>query len=728
MAGKKKRGNTKGSNRSRSNKSSKTSSGLNSNQLRGIILKFFKDNSKKAFSDKQVINKFLGHGKRSRIQQIIIDLLEQERIIVVPPGRLKLNTRQSDIMEYTGKVDMTKSGAAYVIVEGQHQDIYVAPRNTNRAFDGDTVTVDRILSGKRSRWEGVITSIVERKREAFIGTVSRSKETTFVVPDDQMMPVDFYIADGQAKGANQNDKVVVKIKDWPQKAKNPYGEIIEILGPSGSSDIEMQSILVENGFRLKFPDAVLKEVNEIPTKVSKEEIAKRRDFRKIPTLTIDPDDAKDFDDALSIQRLDNGNWEVGIHIADVSHYVQPDSELDKEALKRATSVYLVDRVLPMFPEQLSNVICSLRPEEEKLCYAAVFELDSNASVIHEWFGRTVIFSDKRFTYNEAQELLEDGEGPFKDALNLLNRLAHLLRKRRFKNGSINFDSKEVKFKLDENAKPIGVIVKERKDANMLIEDFMLLANQQVAKYAGHEKNSNGLVPLVYRIHDLPDLDKLNDFRLFAARFGYNISLENPKQITKSLNKFLTEVNGKPEQNLLENLAIRSMSKAVYSTENIGHYGLGFDFYAHFTSPIRRYPDVMVHRTITDVLLKRKMPSASSVEIMAKHCSERERAAMVAERESTKYKMAEYMEDKVDEAMIGTISGVKNWGIYVQIPLYNCEGMIKAESLDDDVYAYNEREMLFKGLHTDKRYQLGDTIMVTVESVDLAKRTIDLVPL
>lgn len=623
---------------------------------------------------------------------------------------------------------MTRSGAAYVVCDDLEQDIYVAARNTNRAFPGDRVKVERIMSARRSRWEGVVTEIMERRREAFMGTVSTMNNVIFVIPDDDLMPVDFFIPDGGAAGARQNDKVVVRMKDWPAKAKNPIGEIVEVLGPAGTSDIEMQSILVENGFRLKFPDEVLREVNKLPDTVPAEEIARRRDFRKVPTFTIDPEDAKDFDDALSLRRLENGHWEVGVHIADVSHYVPVGSALDTEALKRATSVYLVDRVLPMFPEQLSNVICSLRPREEKLCYSAVFELDDQANVKGEWFGRTVIFSDKRFTYEEAQEALDGAESPYGEALNTLNRLAHALRDKRFREGSINFDTVEVRFKLDEQAKPVGIYVKERKDAHMLVEDFMLLANKQVAHFAGKEKNANGQVPLVYRIHDTPDIDKLNDFRLFAARFGYRIQLDNPKQITKSLNRFLEEVDGKPEQNLLENLAIRTMAKAVYTIKNIGHYGLGFPFYTHFTSPIRRYPDVLVHRVLDAVLTGRSAGQAQAMEKMAVHCSERERAAMQAERESVKYKMAEYMQDHIGEPMEGVISGVKNWGIYVEIPAYNCEGMIKADSLTDDVYVYNEREILFKGLHTGKQYQLGDPIMVTVDSVDLGRRTIDLLPL
>ena len=713
--------------RGRRNRRKKTRNAEVSNikDIENLVFNLFREHPQKSYSDKQVIKKYLEKDKRSNIQQAIINLLEKEKIIVVPLGRLRLNKATKSGDEYEGILDMTKSGAGYLICEGMEQDIYISSRNVNRAFDGDTVKVSRILSAKRSRWEGVVTEVVQRKREAFIGTVSKKNGTTFVIPDGNLS-ADFFIAEGDDLSASNQDKVVVKIKDWPQKRKNPYGKVIEVLGRAGGSDIEMQSILVENGFRLKFPAEVMEEVNNLPTSIPKSEYSLRRDFREIPTFTIDPDDAKDFDDALSLQRLENGNWEVGVHIADVSYYVVPGCELDREALKRATSVYLVDRVLPMFPEQLSNVICSLRPEEEKLCYAAVFELDNDANIVNEWFGRTIIYSDKRFTYNDAQKLIDGEEGELKDEVTILNRLAHKLRSRRFKNGSINFDSVEVRFKLDENAKPIGVYVKERQDAHLLIEDFMLLANKHVAKWVGVEKSKDSHMPLVYRCHDLPDIDRLNDFRLFAARFGYNLDFNSPKQITKSLNRFLDEVNGKPEQNLLESLAIRSMSKAVYTTENIGHYGLGFEYYAHFTSPIRRYPDVLVHRTVDNVIKNKKNLPAKILEKQAIHCSERERAAMTAERESVKYKMAEYMEDKIGDEFDGVISGVKNWGIYVQIPEFNCEGMVKAESLEDDVYAYNEREMLFKGLHTGKKYTLGDEVRVSVEAVDRVKRTIDLV--
>jgi ribonuclease R len=701
--------------------------GSSDDSVKKAIFEIFKSQPKKSFSDRDIIDRFQKHTKRSLIQGAIIKLLEQEKIIVVPPGRLRLNQSETEEKDYIGVLDLTKRGSGYVSCEGLDQDIFISSGNLNKAFDGDTVKVQRILSSRRGRVEGVITEIVTRKREAFIGVVSKVNGYVFVLPDDTSVPVDFYIGLEDKSGAKMNDKVVVRIKDWPNKAKNPIGEIVEVLGEAGSSDIEMQSILVENGFRLKFPEYVLKEVNNLPTIISAEEIARRRDFRKITTFTIDPDDAKDFDDALSIQQLKNGNWEIGVHIADVSHYVAPGSALDKEAYLRATSVYLVDRVLPMFPEQLSNIICSLRPEEEKLCYAAVFEMDNEARVLNEWYGRTVIYSDRRFTYAQAQELIEGKEDPLLEVMQTMNGLATKLREKRFADGSINFDSQEVKFILDENAKPVGVFLKERKEANLLIEDFMLLANRKVAHFVGKEKNQTGQNALIYRVHDAPDIERLNDFRLFASKFGYNISLENPKVIKKSLNDFLTAVHGKPEQGLLENLAIRSMAKAVYTTDNIGHFGLGFEYYAHFTSPIRRYPDVMVHRALDKVLHNQKTLSASDQEKSAKHCSDMERNAMMAERESIKYKMAEYMLDHIGETFDGVISGVKNWGIYVDIQAFNCEGMIKAEFLKDDVYAFNEKEMLFKGLRKGKIYQLGNQVKVTIESVDIQKRTIDLMP-
>ncbi|MBP6155104.1 MAG: ribonuclease R, partial [Chitinophagales bacterium] len=496
------------------------------------------------------------------------------------------------------------------------------------------------------------------------------------------------------------------------------------LGNAGSNNIEMKSILIENGFFTSFPKQVLDEVDNLNLEISDEEKKGRRDFSKIPTFTIDPTDAKDFDDAISFREIEDGLYEIGVHIADVSHYVAEHSALEKEAFKRATSVYLVDRVAPMFPERLSNIICSLRPNEDKCCYAAVFKMDANAKVKDTWFGRTIIHSQKRFTYDEAQEIIEGQDGVFKNELLQLNGLAQILRTQRFKEGAIGFEAPETKFKLDDNGKPIGVYVKERKEAHLLIEDFMLLANKSVAAFIAKEKNKNGKVPFVYRVHDLPNEEKLIDFQLFAQKFGYKIQFDNPIQIARELNKLMKDIDGKPEQAVLQQLAIRCMAKAVYTTNNIGHYGLGFEHYTHFTSPIRRYPDVMVHRLLHKIMNDKKLPTQDELEYQCKHSSERERAAADAERSSVKYKMAEFLLDRIGEHFVGVISGVKNWGIYVELPAYNCEGMVRTESLRDDVYVYDERKMRMIGRRTDKVYQLGDKVEVKLTAVDIEKKTID----
>lgn len=626
--------------------------------------------------------------------------------------------------ELIGVIDIARSGDGFVMIDGKQRDFYVHRKNINHAFDGDTVKLKRLHNPNRSRPEGIVTEIVKRSRTHFIGVVERINETCFVIPDNSGIKADFYIPEPRTKQAKHRDKVVVEMVEWREKDKNPIGHITEILGNAGSNDIEMKSILIENGFFTQFPKNVLDEADALELKVSDEEKKKRRDFTKVPTFTIDPTDAKDFDDALSFQALENGLFEVGVHIADVSHYVAEHAAMEKEAFKRATSVYLVDRVAPMFPERLSNIVCSLRPNEDKCCYAAVFKLDEQANIKDVWFGRTVIHSQKRFTYDEAQEILEGKDGPFKNELFKLNELAHRLRKQRFKNGAIAFEAPETKFKLDDNGKPIGVYVKERKDAHLLIEDFMLLANKSVATFIGKEINKNGKVPFVYRVHDLPNEEKLIDFQLFAQKFGYKIQFDNPKQIAKALNKLMQEIDGKPEQAVLQQLAIRCMAKAIYTTDNIGHYGLGFDYYTHFTSPIRRYPDVMVHRLLDKILHNKKLPTKDEIEYQCKHSSERERAAADAERSSVKYKMAEFLLDRIGEQFIGVISGVKNWGIYVELPAYNCEGMVRSETMKDDMYIYDERKMRMIGKRTDKVYQLGDKVKVQLVAVDIEKKTID----
>ncbi len=626
--------------------------------------------------------------------------------------------------ELTGVIDVARSGDAFVTIEGKKKDFFVQRKNTNHAFDGDTVKLMRLHKPNSSRPEGIITEVIKRHRKHFIGVVERINDTCFVIPDNTGIKADFYVPEARSMKAKHKDKVVVELVEWRPKDKNPIGHITEVLGSAGTNDIEMKSILVENGFFTSFPQQVWKEVEELPFEISEEEKKKRRDFSKIPTFTIDPADAKDFDDALSFQKLDNGLYEVGVHIADVSHYVTEHSALEKEAFKRATSVYLVDRVAPMFPERLSNIICSLRPNEDKCCYSTVFQMDEKANIKDVWFGRTVIHSQKRFSYEDAQEILEGKDGVFKDELLKLNELAHILRRQRFKDGSIGFEAPETKFQLDEKGKPIGVYVKERKDAHLLIEDFMLLANKAVATFIGKEKNKTGKVPFVYRVHDLPNEEKLIDFQLFAMKFGYKIQFDNPKQIARELNRLMQEIEGAPEQAVLQQLAIRCMAKAVYTTNNIGHYGLGFDFYTHFTSPIRRYPDVMVHRLLDKILHGKKLPTQDELEYQCKHSSERERAANDAERASVKYKMAEFMLDRIGEHFEGVISGVKNWGIYVELPAYNCEGLVRVETMMEDNFVYDERKMRMIGKRHDKVYQLGDKVEVKLTGVDIEKKTID----
>ncbi len=626
--------------------------------------------------------------------------------------------------ELIGKIDIARTGDAYVIIENVENDIFIHRKNVHGAFDGDTVKVKRIHNPRSNRKEGIITEIIERKRSIFIGVVDKQSKYCFVKADNVSIKNDFFIPEKYENNVKHGDKVVIELIEWKKKDKNPIGKISEVLGQAGSNDIEMKSILIENGFFTSFPKDVLEEAEAIPTKISNSEIKKRKDFRNVTTLTIDPDDAKDFDDAISFQKVTEDTFQIGIHIADVSHYVQENTALDKEAYKRATSVYLVDRVAPMLPENISNIICSLRPNEEKLCFSAVFIIDKQAKVLDTWFGRTVIFSDRRLTYNQAQEIIEGKDDILQFEIHTLNKIATQLRKIRFKNGSLDFDAPEPKFQLDETGKPIGIIIKERKAAHMLIEEFMLLANRHVAYFVGKEKNASGKTPMVYRVHDLPNIEKLQDFALFAAKFGYKANFDNPKKITQTLNALMEKIQGKPEQNLLESLAIRSMAKAIYTTKNIGHYGLGFEYYTHFTSPIRRYPDIMVHRLLQTVLEGKKMPALNELEQKCGHSSEREKAAAEAERTSVKYKMAEFMLDRIGESFHGVISGVKNWGIYVELPDYNCEGLLRAEYLTDDTYLYDEKNIQFIGKRTGNIYQLGESIEVILENVDIERKTID----
>lgn len=626
----------------------------------------------------------------------------------------------------TGTVELTAKGAAYILSEECEEDIFVAFPNLHHALNGDRVKVLVYARSRDRRPEGEVVEIQERSRSTFVGIVQRSKNYAFLMPSGKQLPYDVFIPLAQLHGAKDGDKVVVQITEWPESQKNPVGTVIQVLGRPGDNDTEMNAIMAEYELPVAFPAKVLKAAERIAMELPADEVARRRDFRNTVTFTIDPKDAKDFDDALSVRALENGLYEVGVHIADVSYYVAPDSVLDKEAYARATSVYLVDRTVPMLPEKLSNGVCSLRPQEEKLCFSAVFKMDAHAQVLEQWFGKTVICSDRRFTYEEAQAIIEGAEGDYKQEILILNDLAQKLRAERFKSGAIDFDRIEVKFELDERGKPLGVYFKQSKEANKLIEEFMLLANKKVAERVGKAKAGQKAKTFVYRIHDKPAEDKLDEFNKFVAKFGYSLKFGSRKALTSSMNKLMKEVKDRPEQNMIETLAIRTMAKAVYSTVNIGHYGLAFDYYTHFTSPIRRYPDVMVHRLLQRYLDGGRSVNQEKYEDYCKHSSDMEQLAANAERASIKYKQVEFMADKIGQEFEGTVSGVTQWGFYVELDESKCEGLVSMHELEDDYYEFDEKNYCMVGRHHGKRYQLGDKVTVKVAKANLVARQLDFV--
>lgn len=655
-------------------------------------------------------------------------LLADKKIVEVSRGKFKINADQHTAI---GTIDITQNGTAYVSVDGVEDDYLVPKSKKKNALQGDLVKIF-ILPRKRgrgSRIEAEVVEVLSRFRTRFTGVFQEAENGKygFVLTDRRTVNVDFYIPKAKFNGAKTGEKVVVELSDWPLDADNPFGKITDVLGQPEETQAEMHAIMLDYNLPMEFPAEVLEEAEEISGEMDENEIKKRRDMRDVPTFTIDPKDAKDFDDALSIRELENGNWEIGVHIADVTHFVKPDSFIEAEAYNRATSVYLVDRVVPMLPERLSNNLCSLRPNEDKYTFSAVFEMDDQAKVVNQWYGRTVIRSDKRFSYQDAQAYIDnESDGPFKEEVLVLNRLAKILRKKRMAAGAITFDSVEVKFELDENNNPIGTYLQVSKEANHLIEEFMLLCNRKVSEFVSTKKDgSPSGKTFVYRVHEDPDPDKLLDLKLFIKQFGYELDLRNHDTVTKSMNDLLQEIQGKPEQNLIETLAIRTMSKAKYSTENdVGHYGLAFKYYSHFTSPIRRYPDMMAHRLLQNYLDGGKSPNPETWEEKCLHSSSREKLAVDAERDSIKFMQVKYMEQFIGDEFYGFITGVQEYGIFVEIPETSCEGMIRLRNIEMDSFYFDEKNYSIVGRRTGVTYQLGDKILIKVVKADLQNKQLD----
>jgi len=700
------------------------------------VLDFLKHNDSKTFNYKQLGAAMEINNDQERLQLIeALELLKQKGFVLEKDkGKYQVKETKQYV---TGTIDFTSQGTAFVVYNENESDIFIPAKKSKDALQGDLVKVYLLPKrGSGRRREGEVVEVITRAKTEFVGTIRINPKFAFVIPDSHKIHVDFFIRTNDIKKAEDGQKVLIKLKEWKSGEQNPTATVIDVLGFPGQHKTEMNAIMAEYGLPDHFPDAVEYEAKKLPTEITPAEIAKRRDFRGITTFTIDPADAKDFDDALSIRRLENGFWEIGVHIADVTHYLKVGTILDKEAVNRATSVYLVDRVIPMLPEVLSNFVCSLRPHEEKYCFSAVFQLDEDAQIHDQWFGKTVIYSDHRFSYEEVQAIIETGEGEYKDEIMVLDKLAKKLRHERQRKGSIFFDKAEVKFHLDEEGNPVGVFFKTQKDAHKLIEDFMLLANKKVAEFIGgrDEQEGKGAAKTkgkedpknvaVYRVHDVPSDEKMQELSGFAARFGYQMNLGNKQKVAQSINKLLQDVKNKKEQSMMELLAVRSMPKAVYTTKNVGHYGLGFDYYTHFTSPIRRYPDVLVHRLLEARLNNKIYSSKDELEFLSKHSSDMERTAAEAERASVKYKQVEFMKDRIGETFDGVISGVTEWGIYVEIIENKCEGMIRSRDLKGDHFIFDEDNYRYIGKSTNKIYALGDNVKIVVVEADLIKKQLN----
>ena len=684
------------------------------------VFSFMNNNAGRSFNYRQLAKRLniKGDYEKKLVSEVLKELSGQGKIKEIYQGKFVVKASRGYI---TGTVDLTRMGYGYIVTEDMDEDVFITASNLRTALHGDKVKVWLYARRKGQRPEGEVVEILERAKTTFVGTVEVMPNFAFLLPDNKNMPYDLFIPASKLNNAKQGMKAIARVVDWDPKSKNPVAEIVEVLGYPGEHETEIHAILAEFELPYTFSGEVERDAEKISDIISAEDIRGRRDFRSVRTFTIDPADARDFDDALSLRKLDSGNWEVGIHIADVTYYVRPDSLLEKEARQRATSVYLVDRVVPMLPERLSNHICSLNPNEDKLTYSAVFEINEKSEVLSEWFGRSIINSDKQFSYKEAQKVIDTGKGDMKDQITVLHKLAQQLRSKRFSSGAFGFERIEVQFELDEKGKPVSIKFRDFGTANQLIEEFMLLANRKVAELVGKKLKGK---TFVYRVHDKPDPEKIDSFSHFIKRFGYKLETDGTSSLPKAMNKLLKDVEGKKEQNIVETLALRSMAKAVYTTDNIGHYGLAFKYYTQFTSPIRRYPDMMVHRLLT-MYLDKKIPGGHDrYETQCEHSSKMERLATEAERASIKYKQVEFMSDKIGKVFEGVISGVTEWGIYVEIIENQCEGMIHIRELADDFFEYDEENYCIRGRNTGKEYMLGDRVDVEVVKADLQKKQLD----
>jgi len=709
----------------------KTNTESNKNSLIDKIKDIFYSNPKSHYNYKQISKKLseLNDKAKKSINSHLYQLAKEGIITELYKGKFVLNPAERIKKEFHGPtikgiVDMKQTGKAYVISEEVIEDIRINSNNTNRALHGDTVLVQLFPKRKNQKTEGQIIEILKRNKINFVGIVEIHKNFAFLIPDNKSTPIDIYIPLENLNNARNGDKAIAQITEWPEKAKNPFGKVTEILGKPGVNEVEMHAILAEYNLPYSFDNEIENEANKIPVDISAAEIKKRTDLRNILTFTIDPYDAKDFDDAISIEKNSDNTYKIGVHIADVSHYIVENSPLDIEAYNRATSVYLVDRVVPMLPEKISNNLCSLRQEEDKLTYSILFEITENGKIVNYEIHKTIINSNRRFTYEEVQEIIENKAGDYAKEIEILNNIAKTIRKKRLKAGAITFDKKEVKFKLDDQGKPLSVYYKEQKDAHKLVEEFMLLANKTIAEHIGKTKNRTKPKTFVYRIHDIPNPEKLNNLSEFVSKLGYKMKTDTRKNISNSFNTLLKECEGKGEENLIETLAIRSMAKAEYSTQNIGHYGLAFDYYTHFTSPIRRYPDLMVHRLLSAYTNGSQSIPSESLEEKCIHSTEREKVAQYAERDSIKLKQVEFLQDKIGETFEGVISGVSKWGLFVEIVENKCEGMVRLKDMNDDYYYLDEDNYQVLGFNKKKKFKLGDSIMITVKGVDAQRKEID----